>query len=56
MSSAKKSKAVVTDTVLHILKGAAVKVLNTPLTLTTEAKSATKVISIFYEFICLQKN
>jgi hypothetical protein len=43
-ASKKATKAPSTDTALHIIKGAVVKVLNTPLTLTTEAKSATKVI------------
>jgi len=46
---AKKSKDPITDTALHILKGAIVKVLHTPLTLTTECKSHTKgKISVEY--------
>lgn len=42
-AAAKKAKAPITDTALHIIKGAVVKVLNTPLTLSTEAKSEKKV-------------
>jgi len=46
----KNARDISTDTALHILKGAIVKVLNTPLTTTVECKSHTKgKLSVEYE-------